>query len=52
MNMSIRCQVAECKYNDGNEQYCTLNTIEVVRNAIEEDEGCAHTDCACFETRE
>lgn len=56
MNMSIKCQVVECKYNDGNESYCTLGKIEIVRHpsltsSIEGTvDGCG-TDCAYFEPR-
>ncbi|MGL4739017.1 MAG: DUF1540 domain-containing protein [Cellulosilyticaceae bacterium] len=56
MNMSIKCQVVECKHNDGNEAYCTLGKIEIVRHtsltsSIEGTvDGCG-TDCAYFEPR-
>lgn len=50
MNMSIRCEVTECKYNNGNEHYCMLNKIAVVRNSAVEN-GIEHTDCGCFESK-
>ena len=28
-NSSIQCSVAQCQYNMGDEQYCTLDSIEV-----------------------
>ena len=28
-NSSIQCSVSQCQYNMGNEQYCTLDSIEV-----------------------
>lgn len=51
MNMSIKCQVAECKYNESNEHYCTLSKIEVVKNSGNSNEGMECTDCASFEAK-
>ncbi|MGL4343597.1 MAG: DUF1540 domain-containing protein [Cellulosilyticaceae bacterium] len=56
MNMSIRCHVVECKHNDGNEAYCTLGKVEIVRhteisNSIEGTRDTCGTDCAYFEPR-
>lgn len=28
-NQSIKCSVQQCKYNNTNESYCTLNEIKV-----------------------
>lgn len=49
MNMSIKCQVTECKYNENNEHYCMLNKIEIVKNCIEGEESNDFTDCGSFE---
>lgn len=51
MNMSIRCEITECRYNNVNERYCTLDTIEIVRNDIGHQNSQEHTDCGCFEPR-
>ena len=56
MNMSVKCQVFECKHNDGNEPYCTLGKIEIVRhmdlsNQLEGTRDTCGTDCAYFERR-
>lgn len=51
MNMSIKCQVSECKYNDGNEHYCTLNKIEVIKNSTDATSGITCTDCGNFEVK-
>lgn len=47
MNMSINCEVTECKYHDKTEKYCTLNAIRVARDKESADTGCA--DCASYE---
>jgi ribosomal protein L30E len=50
MNMSIECEVTECKYNNELEKYCMLNKIKVVKH-----DGAANsielTDCSSFEPR-
>lgn len=51
MNMSIKCQVNECRYNDDNEHYCTLNKIEVVKNNTDVTSGITCTDCANFKAK-
>jgi len=48
MNMSIECDVKQCKYNHEIERYCTLNRIKVTDN---KDEKWNHSDCASFVKR-
>lgn len=48
MNMSIECDVKECKYNHETERYCTLNRIKVTENKNETSNG---SDCASFVKR-
>lgn len=49
MNMSIECNVKECKYNNEMEGYCTLNCIHVTK-AKSHDKGNL-SDCGSFEKR-
>ncbi|WP_105617580.1 DUF1540 domain-containing protein [Vallitalea okinawensis] len=49
-NMNIGCNVNECRYHNGNENYCTLQHIDVVKHnttatTVEE------TDCGSFQKR-
>ena len=48
MNMSIECDVKQCKYNHESERYCTLNAIKVTVNQNEASNG---SDCASFVKR-
>lgn len=48
MNMSIECDVKQCKYNHEVERYCTLNRIKVAEN---KNEGSNVSDCASFVRR-
>lgn len=52
MNMSIACNVIECKYNHKIEKYCTLGQINVCRNEAESEREVTYTDCASFEKDE
>jgi len=50
INNSISCNVSECKYHAGSQQYCTLNHIDVTKNTATAE--CAKcTDCASFQLR-
>lgn len=44
MNMSIECNVKECKYHSPVEKYCTLNHICVDHTSQSSD-----ADCTSFE---
>jgi hypothetical protein len=46
-NSSIGCTVSECKFHCSDDNYCTLNKIEVVKHSQITDtvEG---TDCGSF----
>lgn len=46
MNMSIACQVKNCKHNHEVERYCTLESIQVTENKRETSNG---PECANFE---
>ncbi|MBM7836577.1 DUF1540 domain-containing protein [Clostridium sardiniense] len=47
-NSSIKCIVDECKYHCKDDDYCTLNVIEVGKHEIKaESKKC--TDCNSFE---
>ena len=48
MNMSIECDVKQCKYNHEVERYCTLNRIKVTED---KNETCNRSDCASFVKR-
>lgn len=47
-NDSIMCTVDECKYHYKQEDYCTLNKIEVVKHEGHAD-SIKCTDCGSFE---
>ncbi|MFX0549542.1 DUF1540 domain-containing protein [Hathewaya histolytica] len=49
-NESIKCVVDECKYHSGNENYCTLNVIEVVKHEPQAKTTMC-TDCGSFEAK-
>lgn len=46
MNMSIECDVKECKYHHDKEGYCTKNMIRVVRDGTQ---GQNASNCGSFE---
>lgn len=48
INMSIECNVTNCKYNHEVERYCTLSCIKVTKNA---KEAANASDCASFEEK-
>ncbi|MHC1748749.1 MAG: DUF1540 domain-containing protein [Cellulosilyticaceae bacterium] len=50
MNMSIECDVIECKYNSNLERYCTLNRIKIAEPG-EATNGIETAQCASFEPR-
>jgi len=48
VNKSIGCNVNECKFHAGNEQYCSLENIKVVKHHGEAKTTEA-TDCGSFQ---
>ncbi len=49
MNMSINCDVTECKYHNKTERYCTLNAIKVEREKNKDGAPTGYADCASYE---
>lgn len=49
MNMSIHCDVTECKYHNKTEKYCTLNAISVEREKNQDSNSKGYADCASYE---
>ena len=49
MNMSIECDVKECKYNNKIEKYCMLNKIKVERYKNAAASITELADCSNFE---
>lgn len=48
-NNSIGCTVNECKFHCQDDNYCTLNKIEVIKHeSVAKTAEC--TDCASFKT--
>ncbi len=47
-NSSIGCIVTECRFHSKNQDYCTLDKIEVVKHSQRADSK-EHTDCGSFE---
>lgn len=47
-NSSIGCVVSECKYHCKEDNYCTLNKIEVVKHSSTAN-SVECTDCGSFE---
>ncbi|MCH3965593.1 MAG: DUF1540 domain-containing protein [Clostridium sp.] len=46
-NQSIGCIVNECRFHSGNENYCTLDKIQVTKHeSVAKDVQC--TDCGSF----
>ncbi len=49
-NHCIRCSVHDCKYHNGRENYCSLDSIEVAAHEKNPtDEKCV--DCRSFENK-
>ncbi|WDU83473.1 DUF1540 domain-containing protein [Caloramator sp. Dgby_cultured_2] len=48
VNRSIACNVRDCKYHAQNENYCTLNAIQVVNHTTPATTK-ESTDCGSFE---
>ncbi|EYE87354.1 hypothetical protein Q428_13750 [Fervidicella metallireducens AeB] len=49
-NKNIGCNVSECKYHAGNENYCSLQHINIVHH--NHPAKCKEeTDCGSFEPR-
>lgn len=47
-NSSIKCSVTNCKHHSGNENYCTLNAINV--GCCDSSVTCCkNTECASFD---
>ncbi|MBR0598694.1 DUF1540 domain-containing protein [Sinanaerobacter chloroacetimidivorans] len=46
-NSSIGCSVSECKFHSKDENFCTLDKIEVVKHSQKAD-TVEHTDCGSF----
>ncbi len=49
MNMSIHCDVTECKYHDKTEKYCTLNAISIQHEKNKDGTYKGEADCASYE---
>jgi hypothetical protein len=48
-NRSIGCTVSECEYHCQDDNYCTLNKIEVIKHeSAAKTQEC--TDCGSFKT--
>ncbi|GAA0179266.1 DUF1540 domain-containing protein [Clostridium sediminicola] len=49
-NENIGCNVNECKHHSGEENYCSLNKVQIIKHG-----GTANTvestDCGSFETK-
>lgn len=50
INKSIGCTVHDCRYHAQNEDYCTLNAIQVVNHQTPATTK-ENTDCGSFESR-
>lgn len=50
VNRSISCNVRDCKYHAQNENYCTLNAIQVVNHTTPATTK-ESTDCGSFEKK-
>lgn len=48
-NSSIGCSVAECKFHCKDDNYCTLDNIQVVKHSQKAD-TIESTDCGSFKT--
>lgn len=46
-NSSIGCSVTECRFHCKEDNYCTLDKIEVVKHSQKAD-TVEHTDCGSF----
>lgn len=49
MNMSIECEVTECRYNNKREKYCMLNKIKVEKATNKISGVTELADCSSFE---
>lgn len=49
-NSSIGCTVCECKHHCKDDNYCTLDKIQVVKNNSDAH-CCECTDCGSFEKK-
>ncbi|MCY6958129.1 DUF1540 domain-containing protein [Clostridium brassicae] len=49
-NQSIRCTVDECKFHCNKDDYCTLESIEVVKHEPKA-KTVECTDCGSFQTK-
>lgn len=49
-NSSIGCTVTECRHHCKDDNYCTLNKIEIIKNESRAN-SMQCTDCASFELR-
>ncbi|WP_303859544.1 DUF1540 domain-containing protein [Alkalibaculum bacchi] len=49
INNSIGCTVEECKYHAKNQDYCSLDKIQVTKNAAQARNQ-KETDCHSFES--
>jgi len=46
-NSSIGCIVTECSFHCKDDNYCTLDKIEVVKH-LQKADSAEHTDCGSF----
>ena len=51
MNMSIECNVRNCKHNHEVEPYCTLNCIKVVKENKQASSCSNCSNCGSFEAK-
>ncbi|MBU3146703.1 DUF1540 domain-containing protein [Clostridium sp. CF012] len=49
-NESIGCIVTECRHHSQEEQYCSLDKIQVVKHGS--DNTVEHTDCGSFDSKQ
>ena len=50
INESIECSVHQCKFHNGTQNYCTLNTIHVGTHELHPTENQC-TDCQSFQCK-
>ncbi len=50
INESIECSVHQCKFHNGKQNYCTLNTIHVGTHELNPTEDKC-TDCQSFQCK-
>lgn len=51
INSSIECQVNECRYHSGTEDYCTLDNILVGKSQATA-KSVENTDCKSFDAKD